>query len=222
MAKLPINYGLPQTTVGEELANTLTHGVGLALSLTALVWMVYKAAVHGDAWHVVACAVFGATLVLMYAASTVYHGLRDPKWKRWFRVVDHQAIYVLIAGSYTPWVLVTLRGESGWWSLLAAIWGMGLLGVLSKLERDNRYKDAGLVLYLAMGWMFLLAVKPLLVLLPLGAILWIVAGGLIYTVGIAFYRMDHKRFAHAVWHLFVMGGSFCHVMAVLLYVIPAA
>ena len=221
MNELPDHHGLPQTTLGEELANTLTHGAGLVLSLTALIWMVYKAWIHGDAWHVTACAVFGATLVLMYSASTVYHGLRNPKWKRWFRVMDHQSIYLLIAGSYTPWVLVTLRGESGWWSLLAAIWGMGLLGVLAKLKKENRYKDAGLVLYLAMGWMFLLAVKPMLEILPLNAILWIAAGGLIYTVGIAFYRMDHKRFMHAVWHLFVMGGSFCHVMAVLLYVIPA-
>lgn len=221
MNELPKYHGLPKTTVSEELANTLTHGAGLALSLTALVWMVYQAWIHGDAWHVTACAVFGATLVLMYSASTVYHGLRNPKWKRWFRVVDHQSIYLLIAGSYTPWVLVTLRGESGWWSLLAAIWGMGLLGVLAKLKKENRYKDAGLVLYLAMGWMFLLAVKPMLEILPLNAILWIAGGGLIYTVGIAFYRMETKRFAHAIWHLFVMGGSFCHVMAVLFYVIPA-
>ncbi len=221
MTPLPAHHGLPSTTVGEEIANTLTHGLGLVLSLCALVWMVYQAATHGDAYHVVACAVFGATLVLMYSASTVYHGLRNPTWKRWFRVIDHQAIYILIAGSYTPWVLVTLRGESGWWSLLASVWGLGLLGVLSKLQKGNRYRDAGMVLYLAMGWMFLLAVKPLLTLLPLGAVLWIAAGGLIYTLGIAFYRMDHKRFAHAVWHMFVMGGSFCHVMAVLLYVIPA-
>lgn len=220
MSELPDRHGLPPVTVAEEIANTLTHGVGFVLSIAALVWMVYKAWLHGDAWHVTACAVFGATLVIMYCASTVYHGLTNPKYKRWFRVVDHQAIYLLIAGSYTPWVLVTLRGESGWWSLLAAVWGMGLLGVLSKLKKENRYQDAGLVLYLAMGWMFLLAVKPLLTILPLGAILWIAGGGAIYTIGIIFYNMDHKRFMHAVWHMFVMGGSFCHVMAVLLYVIP--
>lgn len=221
MSNLPAHHGLPRTSVGEEIANTLTHGIGFGLSIAALVWMVYKAAVHGDAWHVTASAVFGATLVVMYAASTVYHGLRNPRWKRWFRMMDHQAIYLLIAGSYTPWVLVTLRGESGWWSLLAAVWGLGLLGVLTKLQKANRYEDAGIVLYLAMGWMFLLAVKPLLTILPWEAVGWIAAGGLIYTVGIYFYRMDHKRFAHAIWHMFVMGGSFCHVMAVALYVIPS-
>ena len=221
MSSVPANFGLPKTTVGEEIANTLTHGVGLVGSIGALVYMVYQAAVHGDAWHVTACAVFGATLVLMYSASTIYHGLRNPKWKSWLRVVDHQSIYLLIAGSYTPWVLVTLRGESGWWSMLAAIWGMSLLGVLTKLRKEHRFADAGLVLYLAMGWMFVLAIKPLLTILPWGAIAWIATGGLIYTIGIIFYRMDHKRFMHAVWHLFVMGGSFCHVMAVLLYVIPA-
>lgn len=220
MSNLPPHHGLPETTVSAELANTLTHGLGLILSLAAMVWMIVQAAIHGDAWHVTACAVFGATLVLMYSASTVYHGLRNPKYKRWFRVVDHQAIYLLIAGSYTPWVMVTLRGETGWWSLLAAVWGLGLLGVLSKLKKENRYRDAGLVLYLAMGWMFLLAVEPMLTLLPLAAIIWIAVGGLIYTAGIAFYS-SQREFAHAIWHMFVMGGSFCHVMAVSLYVIPS-
>lgn len=220
MQSEPQAHGLPTRTVGEEIANTLTHGVGLAMSLAAMAILLWKAATHGDVWHVTSCAVFGSTLVILYFASTLYHGVRDPDLKRICRVIDHSAIYLLIAGSYTPFTLVTLRGETGW-LLFAGVWGLGLLGILLKLRKSHRHKDVGLVLYLVMGWMVLFAIKPLLAHLPTAAVGWLIAGGLTYMVGILFYLLDSKKFAHTVWHLFVMGGSFCHVWAVMFYVIPS-
>lgn len=213
------DYGLPQCTVGEEIANTLTHGVGLVGSLAALALLVWQAAEHGDFWHVTSCAIFGATLVILYFASTLYHGVRDPYLKQLCRVFDHSAIYLLIAGSYAPFTLVTLREHAGW-LLFGVVWGIAFLGILLKLRKQNRRRDAGLVLYLIMGWMAVFAIGPLLDLIPLAGIIWLIAGGLTYTVGIIFYALDGKKFFHAVWHMFVMGGSFCHVMAVMFYVIP--
>lgn len=213
-------HGLPETTAVDEIANTLTHGLGLALSLAAMAVLIWEAWVHGGVWHVVSCAIFGSTLVIMYLTSTLYHGVRDPNIKRYLRIGDHAAIYLLIAGTYTPFTLVTMRSGLGW-TLFAIVWGIGILGIFQKLRKHNRFGDASVVLYLVQGWMAVFAVKPLLEIIPTAGIVWLIAGGLTYTAGVVFYLMDGKRFAHAVWHLFVMGGSFCHVMAVLYYVIPA-
>jgi hemolysin III len=212
-------HGLPSRTVGEEIANTLTHGAGLLASLAAMGLMLWKAIAHGDFWHILSCATFGATLVILYLASTLYHGVRDPDLKKLCRVLDHSAIYLLIAGTYTPFTLVTLRGDWGW-LLFAGVWGIGLLGILLKLRKSQRKKDASLVLYLVMGWMVVFAIQPLLASLPVAAVGWLAAGGLTYMAGILFYLWDGKKFAHTVWHVFVMGGSFCHVWAVLFYVLP--
>jgi len=213
------DYGLPEQTVGEEIANTLTHGAGLLGSLAALAIMVWKAATYGDGWAVASCAIFGGTLVILYLASTLYHGVRDPHLKQLCRVLDHSAIYLLIAGSYAPFALVTLRDHAGW-LLFGIVWGIAFLGILLKLRKQNRRRDVGLVLYLVMGWMAVFAIQPLLELIPTAGIVWLIAGGLTYTGGIVFYVFDKKKFFHTVWHLFVMGGSFCHVMAVMFYVLP--
>ncbi len=213
------DYGLPVRTVGEEIANTVTHGAGLVGSVVALAIMLYQAITHGDVWHITGAAIFGATLVILYFASTLYHGVSDPRLKYVCRIFDHVAIYLLIAGSYAPFALVTLREDIGW-LLFGTVWGLALLGILLKLRKQNRQRDAGLVIYLLMGWMAMFAIKPLFEQLPTAGVAWLIAGGVTYTAGIAFYALDGKKFFHTIWHMFVMGGSFCHVMAVALYVMP--
>ena len=191
-------YGLPSRTVGEEIANTLTHGAGLLGSLVAMAFMLYKAWTNGDAWHVAGCAIFGTTLVLLYMASTLYHGVREPRLKQLCRVLDHSAIYLLIAGSYAPFALVTLRHDFGW-LLFGVVWGFALLGILLKLRKQNRRRDVGLVICLVMGWMAVFAIKPLVELLPTAGVVWLFAGGLIYTAGIAFYALGIRCRRSNLW-----------------------
>lgn len=212
-------HGLPHTTMVDEIASALTHGVGLLFSIAAMSVLVWEAWLHGGIWRIVSCAIFGATLVLVYLSSTLYHAVQNPTLKKYLRIFDHAAIYLLIAGTYTPFALVTL-GEGWGWALFASAWGVGILGIFHKLRKRNRFGDASVVLYLVQGWMVVFVLQPLLDVLPTGGLVWLIAGGLTYTAGVLFYRMEGKRFAHAVWHLFVMGGSTCHVVAVLFYVIP--
>lgn len=207
-------------TLAEEIANAITHGAGLGLAIAGLIVLVYKSATAGDAWQIVSSSVYGATLVTMYLASTLYHGVQKPKIKKMMRRFDHAAIYLLIAGTYTPFTLVTLRG--GWgWTLFGLVWGLGFVGIIYKVAAKNGLKrwklSAGL--YVGMGWLALIAIKPLFENVPSGGLAWLVAGGLSYTGGVAFYAMDHKDFYHAVWHLFVLGGSACHFFAIYFYVI---
>jgi len=204
---------------GEEIANSITHGLGLVLSVAGLVVLVVFAALRGTAWHIVSCAVYGATLVTLYAASTLYHGLRGPRVKRVLKILDHSAIYLLIAGTYTPFTLVTLRGAWGW-SLFGVVWGLALLGILWKVWFVDRFAVVSTTVYLLMGWLAVVAAKPLLASLPPAAIAWILAGGLCYTAGVVFFAWKRLPYAHTVWHLFVVAGSVCHFLAVLLYVIP--
>jgi hemolysin III len=204
-----------------EWANTLTHGAGLAFSVVALAVLVVLASLHGSARAVVACSVYGATLVLLYLASTLYHGTRHPRAKRVLQIIDHAAIYLLIAGSYTPYMLVSLGGAWGW-SMLGVVWGLAILGVLYESFFFGRLKVIPLLVYLGMGWMIVVALRPLLAHVPLPGILWLLAGGLAYTVGVAFYVAERWPYMHAIWHLFVMGGSACHFISVLLYVLPRA
>jgi hemolysin III len=203
-----------------ELANSITHGLGAALSVLALVLLVVLAALHGTARHVVGGAIFGATLVVLYTMSTLYHALTHPGAKRVFKVLDHAAIYLLIAGTYTPFCLATLRGPWGW-SLFGVVWGLALLGVLFKALFIGRFEFLSTAVYLAMGWLVLVAAVPLWRALPPAGLAWLVAGGLCYTGGVAFYVWEKLKFHHAVWHLFVLGGSICHVVAVLGSVIPS-
>lgn len=206
-------------TLGEEIAHALTHGLGIVLSIVGLTILVARASIYGDARHVVAVAVFGATLVLMYTASTLYHSIPLPRAKHVLRVIDHSLIYLLIAGSYTPFTLVTLSGAWGW-SLFAITWTLAIAGIGFKLFTTGRFEKLSLVIYLGMGWCGLAAIQPLLERLETGG-LWLLGGGaLTYSGGVAFYVWKELRYHHAIWHLFVLGGSVLHFFAVLFYVIP--
>jgi hemolysin III len=204
----------------EEIINSVTHGAGILLSIAALVLMVVFASLSGSAVHVVSCAIFGVTLILLYTASTLYHGIPYPRVKRILKIFDHCCIYLLIAGTYTPFLLVTLRGALGW-TLFGIIWFLALLGVLFKLFFIHRFKIVSTIAYVLMGWIIILAIKPLMAALPAGGLIFLVAGGLAYSLGVIFYAWKKLPFNHAIWHLFVLAGSICHFFAVLFYVLPA-
>lgn len=203
----------------EELANSITHGIGLALSVVGLVALVALSIVRGDAWHIAGCTTFGVTLVLLYAASTLYHTFHTPRLKRILKVFDHTAIFLLIAGTYTPFTLVNLRGFWGW-ILFALVWSLCVFGIVWKSFHAERFPIVSTLLYIAMGWIVLIAVKPLLAAVPMSGIAWLLAGGLFYTVGVLFYATKRVPYNHAIWHVFVMGGSICHYFAVMFYVLP--
>lgn len=197
----------------EEMAHALTHGLGIALSVAAGVFLIVRAAAHGDVWRLVGVAMFSATLVLLYTASTLYHGARSEVLKRRLRLFDHSAIYLLIAGTYTPFALGPLRG--GWgWTIFGVAWGLAVAGVVFKLLWIGRFPRLSTALYLAMGWLVLVAVEPMLRTLSVETLLWLAAGGLAYTGGTAFYHSRRIPYGHAIWHLFVLAGSLCHVAAV--------
>jgi hemolysin III len=204
-----------------ELANSITHGVGFALSAAGLVVLVVLAAMHGSALHVVACSIYGATLVLLYLASTLYHSVHTPRLKHVLQVIDHVAIYLLIAGTYTPFTLIAL--PTGWgWSLFSVIWGLALVGILLKILFIDRFRIASVVVYLLMGWLCIIALNPLLHSLPEGGFPGLLAGGIAYTVGVVFYAWKSLPYHHAIWHLFVMTGSACHFFSVMVLVLPEA
>lgn len=200
----------------EERLNAISHGIGALLSVAGLVLMV-KLAAPLSPWHLGSVAVFGSSLILLYTASTVYHLVTTHRWKRIFQVLDHALIFVLIAGSYTPWLLVNLRGPWGW-SLFFVVWGLALAGMVLKAFFLPRFDKLGTALYVVMGWIVCIAIKPLIASVGPVGMTWLVAGGLCYTGGVAFYLMK-RRFAHFTWHLFVMAGSICHVIAVITGVI---
>lgn len=203
-----------------ELANSVTHGAGLALSVAGCAVLVTLAALRGSAWHIVACSVYSGTLVCLYAASTMYHSVRSRRLKRLLRIVDHSSIYLLIAGTYTPFTLVTLRG--GWgWTLFGLVWGLTACGILFKIWFVDRVPVVSTVVYVLMGWLVVIAIKPVLAMVPVPAILWLLAGGLFYTAGVGFFAWQRLPYHHAIWHLFVICGSVCHYFAVLYYVVPA-
>ena len=208
-------------SLGEEIANSITHGVGLAASVAALPLLLLAAARH-DAWSIVGASVFGGTLVLLYGASTMYHALARTRARGVLRVIDHSAIFLLIAGTYTPFVLGPMRGPWGW-SLLGAVWGLAALGITFKATMGIRYPIASTAVYVLMGWLVVVAARPLLTSVGAGGVGWLLAGGLLYTGGVVFFAYDrHVRYAHAIWHLFVAAGSVCHFVAVFRYAIPEA
>jgi hemolysin III len=211
----------PLYTIGEEIAHAATHGLGLLLSLGALTTLVVTASLYGDSRHVVGGAVFGAALVLLYAASTLYHAVRDGRAKRVLRQVDHAAIFVLIAGTYTPFTLVSLRGDWGW-MLLALVWGLALLGIALQVTGHARARRLSVPLQLVMGWMAVIALEPLIRSLHPDGLTLLVLGGIAYTLGVVFFAWQRLPYNHAVWHVFVLAGSACHFSCVLRYVIPAA
>jgi hemolysin III len=196
-----------------ELANTVTHGLGVAASIAALCILVVAAARGGDPFEIVGVSIFGATLVMLYVASTLYHAVGNPVVKARLKVVDHSAIYLLIAGSYTPFMIGIMRG--GWgWSMFGVIWGLALAGVVFKLFFTGRFTKLSTLIYILMGWLVLIAAVPMFTLMPATVLAWLVAGGVTYTAGTVFYHNERIRYAHAIWHLFVLGGSVCHAIAV--------
>ncbi len=204
----------PRYSIGEEIANSITHGVGWLLSIGGLAVLVTSAAITGGALRIVSCAVFGTTLVLLYAASTLYHALPSERAKHIFRVLDHSAIFLLIAGSYTPLALVALGG--GWgWSLFGSIWFLATVGILLNTLAHGRWRWLSVTLYVAMGWLVVVAIKPLIAALDTRSLILVVVGGLAYTFGLAFYGWKKLPYSHAVWHVFVLAGSTLHYFAVL-------
>jgi hemolysin III len=201
-------------TQEEEIANCLTHGLGLLLSIAGLVVLVTFAALRSDAWAVTSGAIFGVSLVVLYASSTLYHSLRATRPKHVARVVDHVAIFYLIAGTYTPFMLVNLRGPWGW-SLFGVVWALAIGGTVLKLFFTGRFRVLSTLIYLFMGWIIMVAIKPLVEALPRGSLIMLFAGGLAYSLGTVFYLWKRLPYHHAVWHLFVLAGSICHFFAVL-------
>lgn len=198
----------------EEIANTVTHGIGLLLSVAGFVVLLVFAILRGTAWHVVACSIYGATLICLYSASTLYHAAVSARLKRALRIFDHSAIYLLIAGTYTPFLLLNLRGPWGW-SLFGAIWGLALAGILFKFWFVGHWEHLSTAIYVLMGWLALIATKPVLAHVPSTTLLWLLAGGLFYSGGVIFYVWKRLPYSHAVWHVFVLAGSTCHYFAVL-------
>jgi hemolysin III len=205
---------------GEELANGLTHAAGILLSLAGIAVLLIAAA-RTTPHALIACAIYGITLVALYTTSTLYHAIRHPQSKQLLRTLDHIAIFLLIAGTYTPFVLITLRGVWGW-SLFATIWTLAALGVVFELTSLRRFRGAMVTLYIAMGWVGLVAIKPLATALPSAGLWLLFGGGAAYTCGVVFYRMHGLRYHHALWHLCVLAGSVLQYFAVLDYVLPQA
>lgn len=200
-----------------EKFNAWTHLVGAILAFVGAVWMLVVASLHGDVWKVVSMAIYGVTLVTLYSASTVYHSVRG-RAKVIMQKVDHFSIYLLIAGSYTPFCLVTLRGPWGW-TLFGVVWTLAVIGILQEIKPRSEARIMSLVIYAVMGWIVLVAVKPLIAALGMAGFIWLAAGGVLYTVGIIFFARDHIRHWHGIWHLFVVAGSLLHFIAIFFYVL---
>jgi hemolysin III len=197
----------------EEWLNAGSHGIGLLLSIIGFFVLLVLAIKHGTAWCVAGCTIYGCTLVCLYLASTLYHSASSDRSKRLLRFLDHAAIFLLIAGTYTPFLLVNLRG--GWgWSLFGVIWGAALLGILLKLRFVGRYQALSTALYVVMGWMVVVAIRPLSAHVSSIVLVWLFCGGVLYTVGVLFFASRRIPFGHAIWHVFVLGGSTCHYLAV--------
>jgi hemolysin III len=206
-------------TVGEEIANSVTHGIGAGLSIAGLTLLVVLAAIYGDVWRVVSFSIYGSSLVLLYLASTLYHSIQHPKVKQVLRIFDHSAIYLLIAGTYTPFTLVSMRGPWGW-TMFGVVWGLALLGIAFKTVFIGRYEKLATAAYVLMGWLVVVAFKEMMVAIPPGGVAWLMAGGVVYTLGVLFYAWQKLPYNHAIWHLFVLGGSTCHFFAILFHVLP--
>ncbi|MDH3254045.1 MAG: hemolysin III family protein [Acidobacteriota bacterium] len=209
----------PRYSPGEEIANSVIHGLGIVLAIGGLAVLTAFASLRGNAWHIVSCSVFGATLILLYSTSTLYHSVTGRRTKAVLRVLDHSAIFLLIAGTYTPFTLVNLRGPWGW-TLFGVVWGLAVLGIIFKVTMLRRWTAASVALYLAMGWLAVIAFKPMLHAVAPGGLLLLLIGGLAYTAGVGFYAWRRLPYHHAVWHAFVLAGSILHFFAVFFYVIP--
>ena len=205
-------------TLGEEIFNSVSHGVGTLLEIGGMVVLIVFSAIYADAWAVVSASIYGATLTILYAMSTLYHSLTNNKAKKFFRIMDHNSIFLLIAGTYTPFTLVALRGGLGW-TLFGIVWGATVLGVIFNSINLEKYKKISLVCYIAMGWVIIMAIKPMIAALPIVSLIFLVLGGICYTGGVVFYAIKKIRYFHSVWHLFVLAGSILHYFSVLFMII---
>ena len=210
---------VPQHSPAEELANSITHGIGAVLAVVALGVLTACATLFGNAWHIISCGIFGVTLILLYTTSTLYHSVQPPQVKVVLRVLDRSAVFLLIAGTYTPFVLVNIRGPWGW-SIFAVVWTIALLGVIFQVSLLRRWPVASVGLYVGMGFIIVVVIKPLLASLTAAGLVLLIAGGAVYILGLLFYGWRRLPYHHAVWHLFVLAGSTFHFFTVLLYVIP--
>lgn len=202
-----------QLSVKEEIFNSVTHGIGTLLSIAALVILVILAVGKGDTWHIVSYSIYGSTLVLLYLSSTLYHSFTKEKIKNLFARFDHAAIFLLIAGTYTPFLLTVLRGTLGW-VLFGIIWGVALIGIIIRSIYLTRFRKLMVALYLAMGWLFVVAVGPMIKNLPILSVIFLFLGGIFYSVGVIFYVKRNLKYGHGIWHLFVLAGSIMHFFAV--------
>lgn len=203
----------------EEVMNAVTHGIGTLLSVAGLVLLTVLAYLHGDIWHIVSFSIYGTTLVLLYLASTLYHSFTNERIKRIFKILDHSAIYLLIAGTYTPFTLVPLHGVLGW-TVFGVVWGLALIGIVLKVFFAGRFNIISTLCYLGMGWFIVFAIKPLIATVPALGMTWLLVGGLFYTLGSIFYLWKKIPYNHAIWHLFVLAGSISHFIAVFFYILP--
>jgi len=211
--------GESEYSVLEEVLHAITHGVGVLLSIAGLSWMLYLSIGVGDPWRIVASAVYGTSLVTLFLASTVYHGLYASRHRKIFKLLDHCAIYLLIAGTYTPFLLVAMRSDTGWW-LFGTIWALATAGIIKKLLLGHRFPKLSLATYLAMGWLVVVAAPELAAAIGTNGMAWLIAGGLCYSLGAVFYVAEKLPFNHTVWHVFVLGGGICHFLGVIWHVLP--
>lgn len=209
----------PRYSLREEIASSITHGVGILLSFIALITMIIYADRYGCVWHIIGATVFGCGLIIQYTSSTLYHSFQEVKLKAIFRTLDHISIFVLIAATYTPLTLVNLRGPWGW-SIFGVVWGLALFGIIVECTSLRRFRLASVLLYIGMGWIAIVAIKPMLAMVQTEGLMLLLAGGLFYTVGCLFYAWRRLPYNHAIWHLFVLAGSAFHFFAIMFYVLP--
>lgn len=209
---------LPVVTIGEEIANSVSHGVGSIFAIAGTAVAVVWAVIFGNVYSVVSAAIYGATLIILYTMSTLYHAFTNKTVKKIFRIFDHCSIFLLIAGTYTPYTLVAMNGAVGW-TIFGIIWGVAILGIVLNAISIERFKIFSMICYLAMGWLIIMYFKPLMQAIGFSATLLLLIGGLLYTVGAIFYSIKAK-YMHGVWHLFVLGGSVLHYLSILIYVLP--
>lgn len=204
----------------EEKLNAVTHGVGTVLALAGLIILLVSSRLHDDIWHLVSSGIYGTSLVLLYLASTLYHSFSNERLKYFFKILDHSAIYLLIAGTYTPFALLLFRGALGW-TVFGVIWGLALIGVVFKIFFVKRFKSLSTICYIVMGWLMIILIKPLVAALPTVGLCWLIGGGLFYTVGALFYIYRWVPYNHMIWHLFVLAGSAAHFITVYFYIMPS-
>lgn len=211
--------GLKHYSPLEEKTNIISHAFGLVFSVAALVLMLIRASMHGNGWHIVSVSIFGASLIALYAASTLYHSATDLKLRSRLRIIDHATIYVLIAGTYTPFTLITLNGSTGW-IIFGASWTMAIIGITLKVFFTGKYDVISTLMYVFMGWIIVFVITPLINSLSAEGLFWLFAGGVAYTTGAVLYSIKKIKFNHAIFHMFVLLGSFCHFVSVYFYVLP--